>query len=47
MLLPLANEEEVATLDEDVTEGIELVLVAQASEIVERIFAPQSFILPV
>ena len=47
VLLPLANEEEVATLDEDVTEGIELVLVAQASEIVERIFAPQSFILPV
>lgn len=46
VLLPLANEEEVATLDEDVTEGIELVLVAQASEIVERIFAPQSFILP-
>ena len=47
VLLPLANKEEVEALAPDVTEGLELVLIANASEVVDRIFAAQSFILPV
>jgi ATP-dependent Lon protease len=45
VLLPLANKEEVEALDFDVTEGVELRLVAHASEIIESLFARQSFIL--
>ncbi len=45
VLLPLANKEEVETLDADVKEGVRLRLVANASEIVEPLFAQQSYIL--
>ena len=45
MLLPLANKEEVEALDADVKEGVRLRLVANASEIVEPLFAQQSYIL--
>ncbi len=45
VLLPLANKEEVEALDVDVTEGVELRLVAHASEIIESLFARQAFIL--
>jgi ATP-dependent Lon protease len=45
VLLPLANKEEVEALDVDVTEGVELRLVAHASEIIESLFARQPFIL--
>ena len=47
VLLPLANKEEVDALTPDVTEGLELVLIANASEIVDRVFAAQAYILPV
>jgi ATP-dependent Lon protease len=46
VLLPLANREEVEALTPDVTEGLELVLIANASEIIDRIFAAQGYILP-
>ena len=46
VLLPLANKEEVDALTPDVIEGLELVLIAHASEIVDRVFAAQAFILP-
>lgn len=46
VLLPLANKEEVAVLGPDVTEGLEVVLVADASEVVERVLVAQAFILP-
>lgn len=46
VLLPQANREEVETLGTDVIEGIEVVLVAHASEVIERVFVHQSFILP-
>lgn len=37
VLLPLANKEEVEALDPDVTEGLELVLVANAGEVVDQV----------
>ena len=40
VLLPLANREEVAALDPDVTEGIDLVLVAEASEVIDQVLEP-------
>ncbi len=46
VLLPLANKEEVAVLGHDVTEGLEVVLVANASEVVDRVLVAQAFILP-
>jgi len=46
VLLPLANKEEVDALTADVIEGLELVLIAHASEIVDRVFAAQAYILP-
>jgi ATP-dependent Lon protease len=45
ILLPLANKEEVEALETDVTEGVRLQLVANASEIVVPLFTRQSFIL--
>jgi len=46
ILLPFANKEEVEALETDVTEGVRLQLVANASEIIEPLFAArQSFIL--
>lgn len=45
ILLPLANKEEVEALETDVTEGVRLQLVANASEIVAPLFTRQSFIL--
>ena len=45
VLLPRANQEEVEALDLDVLEGIRLQLVANASEIIEPLFARQTFIL--
>lgn len=46
VLLPRANEEEIAALAADVTEGVELILISQANEILELVFSSQSFILP-
>ncbi|MDR2550968.1 MAG: endopeptidase La [Desulfobulbus sp.] len=45
VLLPQANREEVEALEVDVVEGIRLQLVGQAGEIIEPLFARQSFIL--
>ncbi|WP_310599749.1 endopeptidase La [Desulfobulbus sp.] len=45
VLLPQANREEVEALEVDVVEGIRLQLVVQAGEVVEPLFASQSFIL--
>jgi len=45
VLLPLANREEAEALDVDVLEGVRLQLVANASEIIEPLFARQTFIL--
>lgn len=38
VLLPLANKEEVEALEPDVTEGLRLMLVANASEMIEPLF---------
>ena len=46
VLLPLANKGEVEALAPDVVEGLDIVLVAHANEIIDRIFASQAFILP-
>jgi ATP-dependent Lon protease len=46
VLLPHANKDEVAALDSDVAEGIELVLVADASEVVDRVLETKAYILP-
>jgi ATP-dependent Lon protease len=40
VLLPLANREEVETLDADVVSGVRVVLVANAAELLEPLFAP-------
>lgn len=45
VLLPRANQEEVESLEADVLEGVRLQLVANASEIIEPLFARQTFIL--
>jgi ATP-dependent Lon protease len=37
VILPQANKEEVEALGADVTEGLELLLVANADEIVDRV----------
>jgi ATP-dependent Lon protease len=37
VILPKANKDEVEALDADVTEGIELVLVVHADEVVDRV----------
>ena len=46
VLLPQANKDEVAVLGPDVTEGLEVVLVADACDVVERVLVAQGFILP-
>lgn len=46
VLLPQANKEEIEALAPDVTEGLELLLIAHASEVVDRIFVAQTYILP-
>jgi ATP-dependent Lon protease len=45
VLLPQANEAEVAALDSDVTDGIELVMVANADEVVDRVLEGKAYIL--
>ncbi|MBV5317524.1 MAG: endopeptidase La [Desulfobulbaceae bacterium] len=45
VLLPLANKEEVEALDADVTEGLKLQLVANASEIIDPLFTDHKYIL--
>ena len=45
VLLPRANQEEVDALEADVLEGVRLQLVASAGEIIEPLFARQTFIL--
>ena len=45
VLLPSANQEEVESLEADVLEGVRLQLVANASEIIEPLFARQTFLL--
>jgi ATP-dependent Lon protease len=42
VLLPKDNQEEVDALNADVVEGIRLQLVAQASDIIEPLFAGQT-----
>jgi ATP-dependent Lon protease len=46
VLLPQANREEVGALDIDVKEGLELVLVADASEVVDKVLEGRAYILP-
>lgn len=46
VLLPLANKAEVDALDPDVTEGVVLVLVASAGEVVEHVLEGKAYILP-
>lgn len=45
VLLPAANKEEVAALGQDVKEGLELVLVAEASEVVEQVLEEREYLL--
>jgi len=45
VLLPYANKEEVAVLSADVTEGLELVLVKTADEVVDRVLEARAYIL--
>jgi ATP-dependent Lon protease len=45
VLLPLANKAEVEALSADVTEGLELLLVANATEIVEQVLEPREYLL--
>lgn len=45
VLLPRANQEEVEALEADVLEGVRLQLVASAGEIIEPLFARQTYIL--
>ena len=45
VLLPLANKEEVEALSADVTEGLELVLVAHAGEVVNRVLTTRAYLL--
>lgn len=45
VLLPAANSEEVAALGQDVKDGLELVLVAEASEIVEQVLEKREYLL--
>jgi ATP-dependent Lon protease len=46
VLLPEANREEVRALDPDVTEGLEIVLVANAGEVVDHVLDGKAYILP-
>ena len=41
VLLPQANKAEVEALETDVTEGLELVLVANAGEVVDKVLEEQ------
>jgi len=45
VLLPLANKAEVEALETDATEGLELVLVANAAEVVDRVLEEKAYIL--
>lgn len=45
ILLPHANKEEVEALDLDVTEGLELVLVANAAEVVDQVLEARKYLL--
>ncbi len=45
VLLPAANREEVAAVGEDVTEGLEVVLVAEAGEVVEQVLEAREYLL--
>ncbi len=45
VLLPEANKEEVAALSADVTEGLELLLVANAAEVVDQVLEPKEYLL--
>lgn len=46
VLMPEANREEVRALDPDVTEGLEIVLVASAGEVVDHVLEGKAYILP-
>ncbi|MBU1564153.1 MAG: endopeptidase La [Proteobacteria bacterium] len=45
VLLPLANKEEIQALEPDVTENLELILVANADEVVDRVLEARAYIL--
>jgi ATP-dependent Lon protease len=45
VLLPLANREEVEALSTDVTEGLELLLVANAAEVVDLVLEAREYLL--
>ena len=45
VLLPSANREEIEVLEADVVEGVRVQMVAQAEEVIEPLFALQTFIL--
>jgi ATP-dependent Lon protease len=45
VLLPLANKEEVEALSADVTEGLEVVLVSHAGEVVNRVLTTRAYLL--
>jgi ATP-dependent Lon protease len=45
VLLPLANREEVEALSTDVTEGLELLLVANAAEVVDQVLEAREYLL--
>ncbi len=46
VLLPQANNEEVMALDPDVREGIRLMLVANADEVLDQVLEARAYILP-
>ena len=46
VLLPLDNKAEVDALDPDVTEGVALVLLASAGEVVDHVLEGKAYILP-
>ncbi len=45
VLLPQANREEVEALSQDVTEGLELLLVANAAEVVDQVLEAKEYLL--
>ncbi len=45
VLLPQANKEEVEALGADVTEGLELLLVANAAEVVDQVLEAREYLL--